>query len=428
MKAVRWHPPSFDIRVETICIPEIQHPDDAIVKVKFAALCGSDLHIYRGHGGVDKIHTCGHEFIGEVVSLGSSYKPSTKGRPKLYSSLKVGDKVVSPFTVNCGECHVCRLGFTGRCPEGALFGSPALEGGQAQYVRVPKAGGTLFNLSNPITWSTSLSAQEKEQALTGLADSSLLMLADILPTGVFAALQAINHPKVLPLVTGRPWPQCLSGDITNAESNEVSLTPEDRILTFAIVGLGPVGICAAVSLLDVLATRKLPFRVVAIDPIESRREKMKFVYSAIDASGRGSGAFEVHNIDDARDVVKNWTGGIGCTAVLEVVGNTSALSLSYDLVRAFGAVTSVGVHGAPPVPFTGRQLYNKNVSFDFGRCPSRAMFPLAFDLLVKRQDVFGGVGQPESLIDRVVSVDQAPESYRAFEKGEVGKVVFDPWK
>lgn len=185
-------------------------------------------------------------------------------------------------------------------------------------MRVPKAGGTLFNLSNPITWSTSLSAQEKEQALTGLADSSLLMLADILPTGVFAALQAINHPKVLPLVTGRPWPQCLSGDITNAESNEVSLTPEDRILTFAIVGLGPVGICAAVSLLDVLATRKLPFRVVAIDPIESRREKMKFVYSAIDASGRGSGAFEVHNIDDARDVVKNWTGGIGCTAVLEV--------------------------------------------------------------------------------------------------------------
>jgi hypothetical protein len=141
------------------------------------------------------------------------------------------------------------------------------------------------------------------------------MLADILPTGVFAALQAINHPKVLPVVTGRPWPQCLSG---STEGNEFTLTLEDRILILAIIGLGPVGICAAVSLLDMLATRKLPFRVVAIDPIESRREKMKAVYSAIDTSGRGSGTFEVHTIDDARDVVRNWTDGVGCTAVLEV--------------------------------------------------------------------------------------------------------------
>ena len=188
---------------------------------------------------------------------------------------------------------------------------------------MPKAGGTLFNLSNPTTWSTSLSAQEKEKALTGLADSSLLMLADILPTGLFAALQAINHPKVLPAVTGHPWPQCLTGTTANTEGNEVSLTAEDRILTFAIIGLGPVGICAAVSLLDVLATRKLPFRIVAIDPIESRREKMKVVYSAIDSSGRGSGIFVVHNIDDAKDVVKNWTSDVGCTAVLEVWPATS---------------------------------------------------------------------------------------------------------
>jgi hypothetical protein len=155
-------------------------------------------------------------------------------------------------------------------------------------------------------------------ALAGLADSSLLMLADILPTGVFAALQAINHPKVLSVVTGRPWPHCLTQATADTDHDEVNLTPEDRILTFAIIGLGPVGICAAVSLLDVLATRKLPFRIVAVDPIESRREKMKAVYSAIGASGRGSGAFEVHSIEGARDMVNNWTSGVGCTAVLEV--------------------------------------------------------------------------------------------------------------
>jgi threonine dehydrogenase-like Zn-dependent dehydrogenase len=143
------------------------------------------------------------------------------------------------------------------------------------------------------------------------------MLADILPTGVFAALQAVNHPKVLPVVTGLPWPECLSG-VNSTQGNVVGLTPKDRTLTLAIIGLGPVGICAAVSLLDVVATRKLPFRIVAIDPIESRREKMRAVYSAIDVSGKGSGVFEVHNIDDARDAVKSWTDDVGCTAVLEV--------------------------------------------------------------------------------------------------------------
>lgn len=212
---------------------------------------------------------------------------------------------------------VCRLGYTARCLEGALFGSPALEGGQAQYVRVPKAGGTLFNLSNPSTWSTALSDEEKEKALTGLADTSLLMLADILPTGVFAALQVINHPKVQPTITGRPWPLCFSPEI-NTTGNEVRLTAEDKILTLAIIGLGPVGICASVSLLDVLAARQLPFRIVAIDPLEARREKMKAVYAAIDTSGKGSGQFAVHDIEDAKSLVKDWTGGVGCTAVLEV--------------------------------------------------------------------------------------------------------------
>ncbi|GLB38306.1 putative alcohol dehydrogenase [Lyophyllum shimeji] len=428
MQAIRWHPPAYDIRVETVPIPEIQDPDDAIVKVKLAALCGSDLHIYRGHGGVDKVHTCGHEFIGEVVSLGSNYGANVQGRPKLYSSLKVGDKVVSPFTVNCGECHVCRLGYTGRCPSGALFGSPALDGGQAQYVRVPKAGGTLFNLSNPDTWPTTLSEQEKQKGLTAIADSSLLMLADILPTGVFAATQALNHPKLQPMLTGRPWPLCFSPEVNPEAQNEPGLTLEDRVLTVAVIGLGPVGICATVSLLDELVTRKLPFRVVAIDLLEKRREKMKAVYDAIDKSGKGNGEFAVLATDEAKDLVNKWTGGIGCTAVLEVVGHPSALTSAYDLVRAFGVVVSVGVHGAPVVPYTGRQLYNKNVSFDFGRCPARAMFPPAFELLVKRQDVFGKVGDPASLVDRVVSFKEAPESYRAFDKGEVGKVIFNPWE
>ncbi|KAG6333730.1 hypothetical protein ID866_5358 [Astraeus odoratus] len=103
--AVRWHPPAYDIRVERVPIPTIEHPDDAIVKVKLAGLCGSDLHIYRGTTGLTEPCICGHEFIGEVIELGSNFHPGASSRPSLYSTLKVGDKIISPFTVSCGECQ-----------------------------------------------------------------------------------------------------------------------------------------------------------------------------------------------------------------------------------------------------------------------------------------------------------------------------------
>ncbi|PFH53888.1 hypothetical protein AMATHDRAFT_136465 [Amanita thiersii Skay4041] len=418
-KAVRWHPPSYDIRVEDVPIPQIQHPDDALVKVKFAGLCGSDLHVYRGHAGVDKVHISGHEFIGEVVALGSSYGPHSKGRAPLYTTLKIGDKVVSPFTSNCGECPVCRLGYTARCPNGKLFGSPTLEGGQAQFILVPYGGATLFNLSDPNIWPN-------RTPTTALEDSSLLMLADILPTGVFAALQSLSHPKVQTVLTGKPWPACLLPS-TTPMADSMTMTQDDKVLTVAVVGLGPVGVCTVVSLLDMLGARGQPYRVVAIDLLESRRQKMRAVHDKIDVQGKGLGEFVVCAPDEAKVVVKAWTQGIGCTAVIEVVGHNDALELAHELVRAFGVITSVGVHGQPQLPFTGREMYNGNVSLDFGRCPVRAMFPMAFELLIKRQDVFGGVGQPASLIDNITDFKQAAECYRAFEKGEVGKIIFDPW-
>ncbi|KAF7975330.1 hypothetical protein HWV62_9765 [Athelia sp. TMB] len=432
-QAVVWYPPANDIRVDTVPIPTIEETDDAIVKITLAGLCGSDLHVYRGHGEFHEPMVMGHEFIGEVVALGDSFtseSASKAGRPALYNTLKVGEKVVAPFTVSCGECHYCRVGFTCRCPSGRLFGTPTCPGGQAQYIRVPKAGGTLYSLSNSTAdfWAT-LKAQG---ARPSLADSSLLLMCDILPTGVFAAFQALNHPKVLPMVTGLPYPASSLGTETAATSK---LTGEDQVLTIAVIGLGPVGLsgakdvqCACVSLLDMLATRKLAFKIVAIDLVEDRRKKMETVYAAIDVSGKGSGEFITASPDEAKDIVKKWTNGVGCNTVLEVVGHVSALTLAYDLVRSFGAITSVGVHGAPNLPFTGRQMYAKNVSLDFGRCPVRAMFPMALEILVKRQDVFGGVGTEVSLVDKVVGLSEAAESYRLFDKNLVGKVLFDPWR
>ena len=107
-----------------------------------------------------------------------------------------------------------------------------MPGGQAQYVRVPKAGGTLLKIDD----IASLLHGE-----TQLADTSLILLADILPTGTFAALQALQHPKVSALVHGTPYPY--NGLVPkHVALDRVPLTSDDRTLTFAVVGLGPVGI------------------------------------------------------------------------------------------------------------------------------------------------------------------------------------------
>ena len=137
-------------------------------------------------------------------------------------------------------CSMCRIGWTCRCIHSILFGIPTLPGGQAQYVRVPKAGGTLFKVEAVVAASTDGSRPQ-------LADSSLLLLADILPTGVFAAIQAVNHAKLTPMLSGTAYP--FSAYVPpsfipeeQANANLAPLSAEDRVLTFAVVGLGPVGV------------------------------------------------------------------------------------------------------------------------------------------------------------------------------------------
>lgn len=208
----------------------------------------------------------------------------------------------------------CRVGFTCRCPSGRLFGTPFTPGGQAQYVRVPKAGGTLYSLSSTGDfWSTS-----KAEAKGNIADSSLLLMCDILPTGVFAAFQALNHPKVLPMVTGLPYPLSSTQGEDHSSHPIQKFDAADRLLTIGVIGLGPVGICACVSLLEMLSSRKLAFRIVAVDLVEARREKMKTVYETIDQSGKGPGEFIVASADESKEIVKKWTNGVGCNVVLEV--------------------------------------------------------------------------------------------------------------
>src|SRR5688572_20638753 len=148
MKALCWHGKK-DIRYDTVPDPRIEEPRDAIVKVTSCAICGSDLHLFDGFmPGMKSGDVMGHEFMGEVVEVGAGNK-----------RLKVGDRVVVPFTICCGECEQCMRGNFSVCersnrnkelqsklfghPTAGLFGYTQLTGGyaggQAEYVRVPYA-------------------------------------------------------------------------------------------------------------------------------------------------------------------------------------------------------------------------------------------------------------------------------------------------
>ncbi|KAF8737204.1 Glycoside hydrolase family 16 protein, partial [Rhizoctonia solani] len=420
MSALKLYSNPLELRFENLPIPEISHPDDAIIKVILAGLCGSDLHAYRGLEPFDVPYVTGHELVGVVVSLGESFQKAATGRPELYSTLKVGDKVVSPFTSSCGECRPCRIGFTARCDHSLLFGSPRLPGAQAQYIRVPHAGGTLFRIPQ----DDSLLGTEPVARIR-TSDASLILLADILPTGYFAALQAIQHPNLAYAFARKAFPvipDFVNAFVTGGEA--IKVQEDDAKLAFAVIGLGPVGLCALVSLVELLGLSGTSnFVIVAVDLNEARRAKAEAILTALGPTP--GGVIRVVSLEDAPNISKEFSGGLGCDAVLEIVGNNSALQLAYELVRPFGVISSVGVHTHPQFPLNGDALYSKNVSLAFGRCPVRSIFPYCIELLMSRQDIFS-VGGVAGLIEGIVPFDESSvkEAYRMFNEGKCGKVLF----
>ncbi len=196
-----------DVRVEAVDDPRIVEPEDAIVRVERAAVCGSDLHIWHGRErGLDPGTVLGHEFVGRVVETGREVR-----------TLGPGARVVSPFTTSCGSCFFCRDGLTARCTRSQIYGwiegGHGLHGAQAELVRVPLADSTLVRIPDAIPAETAL------------------LLADVLPTGWYCAERAGVGPGG----------------------------------TYAVVGCGPVGLMA------VVAARALGAEVVwAIDSVPER--------------------------------------------------------------------------------------------------------------------------------------------------------------
>ncbi|KAK1731166.1 alcohol dehydrogenase GroES-like domain-containing protein [Colletotrichum acutatum] len=317
MRAVVFNGPQ-SVSVEQRPIPTIQDDGDVIVKVQATALCGSELHVFRGHQPSETGFIMGHEFTGTVVEKGAAV-----------TSLNIGDRVVSPFTSSCMKCFYCKNGYTSRCARSKLFGCGALDGGQAEYVRIPDADGTAM------------------KAPTTISDNALVLMADIFPTGFFGAKSGFNLLK--------------EEERSNA--------------TAVVIGCGPVGLCAVISALEYR-----PKHLFAIDSVDSRLEL-----------ARSLGAEPLNFKTDRAGMekrIKEVTDGRGADVVIEVVGLSPALRTAFDIIRPFGVIASIGVHNGE-IPWTGTEAYGKNLRLQMGRCPVRAIFPEALALLEKKQDKLG---------------------------------------
>lgn len=389
MKALSWHGKK-DIRCDTVPDPKIEHPRDAIIKVSSCAICGSDLHLYDGFmPGMESGDIMGHEFMGEVVEVG-----------KENTALKVGDRIVVPFTIICGECDQCRRGNFSVCERtnrnkdiadkmfghttAGLFGYTHLTGGypggQAEFVRVPFADKTHVKIPD------------------GLTDEQVLFLGDIFPTGWQAAVQC-------------------------------DIEPTD---TVAIWGAGPVGQMAIRS--AVLLGAK---QVIAIDCVPERL-----------SMARAGGAVTIDfKAESVLERLKELTGGKGPEKCIDAVGMeshaTRSLDSMYDrakqavmletdrphvlremiyVCRPAGTLSVPGVYGGllDKIPF-GASM-NKGLTWRMGQTHVNRW---THDLLRRIQQ---GQIDPSFVITHTVSLDEGPRMYKTFRDKEDGciKVVLKP--
>ncbi|WOB05981.1 zinc-dependent alcohol dehydrogenase [Piscinibacter gummiphilus] len=389
MKALCWHGKK-DIRYDTVPDPKIEHPRDAIIKMTSCAICGSDLHLFDGFmPGMEKGDVMGHEFMGEVMEVGPENK-----------KLKVGDKVVVPFTICCGECEQCRRGNFSVCETtnrnkdladkvfghttAGLFGYTHLTGGyaggQAEFVRVPFADVAPVKIPD------------------GLSDEQVLFLGDIFPTG---------------------WQAAVACDIQSTD-------------TVAVWGAGPVGqfaIRSAVMLgaKQVIAIDRLPERLsmakaggaITINfeeesVIERLQQltKGKGPEKCIDAVGMESHA--THAIDGLYDRAKQ--------AVMLETDRPHVLREMIYVCRPAGILSIPGVYGGFIDKLPMGALMNKGLTVRTGQTHVNRWTD---DLL---QRIVDGQVDPSFVITHTASLEQGPEMYKTFRDKLDGciKVVLKP--
>ncbi len=289
------------IAVEERPKPTINNPTDAIVRVVLACVCGSDLWYYRGESD-HLVGSIGHEFIGVVDEIGTDV-----------SIVAVGNFVIAPFAWSDGVCKNCEAGFHTACIHGGFFGGGTEgDGGQAEFVRVPQADGTLVAVPD---------ADFSDKTM-----ASLLALTDVMSTGYHAAVSADVQP----------------GD------------------TVAVVGDGAVGLSGVLS-----ASMLGAERIIVLGSTHEDRHRLAREWGATDIiSVRG---------DDAIRAVHDLTDGYGASAVLECVGTKDAMETSFAIARPGAIVGRVGVpHG---VDIDAEGTFYRNVGMRGGPAPARHYQP-----------------------------------------------------
>jgi 2-desacetyl-2-hydroxyethyl bacteriochlorophyllide A dehydrogenase len=344
VRAVTFQAPG-EVRVDEKPDPELGGSDEAIVRVEASGICGSDLHIYHGRVAIEPGFTIGHEFVGTVVAAGDDVSRAAEG-----------DRVLGTYCTACGECFFCRRTDFHKCDHGRVFGHGAtlgaLQGAQAELLLVPNADLTLRKVPE------------------GLSDDVALFAGDVMGTGYHAVV-------------------------------ETGVGAGDSV---AVLGLGPVGLCA------VQAARAAGVeRVFAIDTVEERLEM-----------ARSFGAEPLHlSESDVRGDVKGGTEGRGVDAAIDAVGHPDALELACRLARKAGTVSATGVY-AERIDFHMGIVWIKALTLKTGHANVIKHVDPVLDALAD------GTLDPAPLVTHHMALDDAADAYGVYDRREALKIVLAP--
>jgi 2-desacetyl-2-hydroxyethyl bacteriochlorophyllide A dehydrogenase len=344
MQAVTFQAPG-EVRVDDCPEPELIERDDAIVRVEATGVCGSDLHIYHGRVSMEQGFILGHEFVGTVLAAGDAV-----------TQVAEGDRVLGCYCSACGNCFFCRRGDFHKCDEGRVFGHGktlgSLPGAQAELVLVPHANLTLRRVPE------------------GMSDDIALFAGDVMGTGWHAVDQAGIRP----------------GD------------------SAAVLGLGPVGLCAVQA-----AKAAGAAKVIAIDTVADRLEL-----------AASFGAEPVHlTQDDPRAAVKAATEGRGVDAAIDAVGHPDALELACRVARKAGIVSAIGVY-AERVEIHMGIVWIKALTLKTGHANVIGHVDRVLAMLA------GGVLDPGPLVTHHMRLEDAAEAYAVYDRREALKIVMKP--
>ncbi|WP_218858599.1 zinc-dependent alcohol dehydrogenase [Nocardioides cavernae] len=356
----------YRVRVEDKPRPRIEHPNDAIVRVRRAAICGSDLHLFHGMMPDTRVgHTFGHEFVGVVDEVGPSVR-----------HLAVGDRVMVPFNIFCGTCFFCARGLWSNCHNvnanatavGGIYGyshtTGGYDGGQAEYVRVPFADVGPMVVPD---W---------------LDEEDALLMTDALSTGYFGAQLADIH----------------EGD------------------TVAVLGAGPVGLYAARSAWFMGAGR-----VVVVDHLAERLEMARtFAHAEV---------LDYDEVDDVVMAMKRLTDHLGFDRVIDAVGaeadgnmtqhltsarlklqggSPTALNWAIDGVRKGGTVSVMGAYGPIFSAVKFGDAVNKGLTLRMNQAPVKRQWPRLLE------HIGNGFLKPNDIVTHRFGLEEIADAYHVF--------------